>query len=54
MSVAKLWLIANQNYTSNFEISAMWETMPRTIPQKTAGLLIGPEQVTRSKTLQAG
>jgi len=40
MSAAKLWLIANQNYTINFEISAMWETEPRMIPQKTAGLLI--------------
>ena len=27
----------------------MWETKPRTNPQKTSGLLIGPEQVTRSK-----
>jgi len=49
MSAAKLWLIANHNYTINYEISTVWETKPRTNPQRTSGLLIGPEQVTGSK-----
>jgi hypothetical protein len=34
-------------------ISAMWETKPRTTPQKTSRTLMGPEHVTRPKTLQA-
>ena len=37
----------------NYEISTMWETKPRTTPQKTSRLLMGLEQVTRPKTLQA-
>jgi hypothetical protein len=28
----------------------MWETKPRTTPRKTSGLLMGSEQVTRTKT----
>jgi hypothetical protein len=35
------------------EISTMWETKPRMTPQKTSRLLMGPEHVTRLKTLQA-
>jgi hypothetical protein len=31
----------------------MWEMKPRMTPQKTSRLLMGPEQVTRPKTLQA-
>jgi hypothetical protein len=31
----------------------MWETKPRMTPQKTSRVLMGPEQVTRPKTLQA-
>ena len=42
-----------QTATFNYEISTVWETMPRTTPQKTYRLLMGPEQVTRPKTLQA-
>ena len=37
----------------NYEISTMWETKPRTTPQKTSGQLMGPKQVTWHKTLQA-
>jgi hypothetical protein len=33
--------------TVNYEISAMWETKPRTTPQKTSRFIIGSEQVTR-------
>jgi len=42
-----------QTATLNYEISTMWETKPRTIPQKSSWLLMGPEQVKRPKTLQA-
>jgi len=31
----------------------MWEKKRRTTPQETSGLLMGEEQVTRTKTLQA-
>jgi len=41
-----------QTATLNYEISTVWETKPRTTSQKTSGLLMGPEQVTRPKTLQ--
>ena len=34
-----------------YQISAMWETKPRTYPQKTSRLLIGLEQVMRSENL---
>jgi len=37
----------------NDELSTMWETKPRTTPLKTSRLLMGPELVTRPKTLQA-
>jgi len=37
----------------NYEISTMWETKPKTTPQKISRLLVGPEQVTRPKNLQA-
>jgi hypothetical protein len=39
--------------TLTYEIWTMWETNPRTTPQKTSWLLMGPEQVTRPKTLQS-
>ena len=42
-----------QTATLNYEKRTMWETKPRTTPQKTSRLLMEPEQVTRSKTLQA-
>ena len=38
--------------TINYEMSTMWETDPRTTPQKTSGLLMGLEQITRPKILQ--
>jgi len=41
-----------QTVTLNCDISAVWEMKPRTTPQKTSGLLMGPYQVTRPKTLQ--
>jgi len=37
----------------NYELSTMWETKPRTTRLKTSRLLMGPELVTRPKTLQA-
>ena len=40
-----------QTATPNYGISTMWETKPRTTPQKTSRVLMGPEQVTRPKTL---
>jgi hypothetical protein len=42
-----------QTATLSYEISTMWETKPRTAPQKASRLLMGPEQVARPKTLQA-
>jgi hypothetical protein len=42
-----------QTATLNYEISTMRETTPRTTPQKTSRLLMGAEQVTGPKTLQA-
>jgi len=42
-----------QTATLNYELSTIWETKTRTTPQKTSRLLMGPEQVTRPKTLQA-
>ena len=36
--------------TLNYEILTMWET---TTPQKTSRLLMGPELVTKPKSLQA-
>jgi hypothetical protein len=41
-----------QTATLNYEISTVWETKPKTTPQKTSGLILGTEQVTRPKTLQ--
>ena len=35
-----------QTATLNYEISAVWQTKPRTVPQKTFLLLMWPEQVT--------
>ena len=32
-----------QTATLNYEISAMWEMKPRTTPEKTSPLLMGPE-----------
>ena len=37
----------------NYEISTLWETKPRTIPQKTSQMLMGLQQVMRPKALQA-
>jgi len=42
-----------QTTTLHYVISTMWETKPRTTPQKISRLLVGPEQVTRPETLQA-
>jgi len=42
-----------QTDTPNYEMSTIWETKPRTTPQKTSGLIVGPEHVTRPKTSQA-
>jgi len=42
-----------QTDTFNYEISAVWETKPRTTPQRASVLLVGPEQGTSHKTLQA-
>jgi hypothetical protein len=42
-----------QTATLNYEISTVLEVKPGTTPQKTSGLLVGPEQGTRHKTLQA-
>ena len=42
-----------QTATLNYEISTMWETKPRTTPQKTSRLLMGLEHFTRPKTPQA-
>ena len=42
-----------QTATLSNEISTMWETESRTTPVETSRLLMGPEQVTRPKTLQA-
>jgi hypothetical protein len=41
-----------QPATLNYEISTVWEMKPRTTPEETSGLLIGPEKVTGDKTLQ--
>ena len=38
-----------QTVTLNYELSVMWETKLRTIPQKSSGLLMGPEEVKRPK-----
>jgi hypothetical protein len=38
-----------QTATLNYEISTIWETKPRTFPQKDSRLLMGPEQVTGLK-----
>jgi len=42
-----------QTATLNYEISTMWEMKPKTTPQKTSILLIGPKQFKSPKTLQA-
>jgi len=42
-----------QTSTLNYEMSTTWETKPRTNLQKTSPSLMGPEQVTRLKFLQA-
>ena len=41
-----------QTHCNNYDISAVWETKPRTTPQKASSLLMRPEQVTGPKTLQ--
>jgi len=42
-----------QTGTLNHKISTMWETEPRTTPQKTSWQLLRPEQVMMLKTVQA-
>jgi len=42
-----------QTATLKYEISTMWETRPRTTPQKTSRLLMELEQIARAKTLQS-
>jgi hypothetical protein len=42
-----------RDYTLNCEMSTVWERKPRMTSQKTSRLFMGPEQVTRPKTLQA-
>ena len=42
-----------QRAALRYEISIMWETNPRATPLETSRLLMRPEQVTRTKTLQA-
>ena len=42
-----------QTATLNYEMSTLWETKPRTTPRNTLGRLMGPEQGTRPKILQA-
>ena len=42
-----------QTATLNCEMSTMWETKPRTTPRKILVDLMGLEQATRTKTLQA-
>ena len=37
----------------NYEISTLWETKPRTFPQKTSQMLMGLQQVMSPKALQA-
>jgi len=39
--------------TLKYETSTMWETRPRTTPQKTSRLLMELEPITTSKTLQS-
>jgi hypothetical protein len=39
-----------QTATLNCEIWTVWETKPRTTPQRNSGLSVGPEHVTRHKT----
>jgi len=41
-----------QSATLNYKMSTTWETKPRTNLQKTSPLLMGPEEVTRPKSLQ--
>jgi len=42
-----------QTDTLNYEISNVWEMKPRTSPEETSGLLMGPEMVTGPKTPHA-
>jgi len=42
-----------QIVTLNCEISTAWERKSKARPKKTSGMLMGDEQVTRHKTLQA-
>jgi hypothetical protein len=42
-----------QTITLNYEMSTTLETEPRTKLQTTSSLLMGPETVTRPKSLQA-
>jgi len=41
--VQHVWRIDRQTATLNYEMSTVWETKPRTSPQQTSGLLVGPE-----------
>jgi hypothetical protein len=42
-----------QTTVLNYEITTMWETKRKTIPQKTSQMLMGPEEVMRPEALQA-
>jgi hypothetical protein len=42
-----------QTATLTYEMLTVWETKPRKSPQKISGLLVGPEQGSRPKSLQA-
>jgi len=50
--IQRVW--RNEHSTALYcEMSTVWETKPRTTPRENSWLLMGPEQVTRHKTLQA-
>jgi len=42
-----------QTATLNYEISTTWVTKSGTTPPMISGLLMGPKEITRPKTLQA-
>ena len=42
-----------QTVTLSYEISTMWETKFKEVASKTSSLLVGPQEVTRAKILQA-
>ena len=42
-----------QTATLNYEISTVWEKKPRTTTLRISRMLMGPEEITRPKTVQA-